>query len=329
MDTKRLRNFFRSKLFTLILVLLVLIVFFTAATGGKYVKPLNIRSILNSIVVVSFLAIGEGFLMISGCVDLSAGAVGTAAGLVMAIGVTWWGVPWFVAILLALLFGGVCGYLNSVFVHKLNFQPFIATLAMADMAKGLGYIFCNGEFIEVDDEVISFIGTEKIFGKIIPFALIISLLFLVVYGIILSRTTFGRQIYLVGGNKHAAKLAGLNPTRISTVLFINSGVLAAIAGCLGVARIKSATTTGIISHQFSGITAAILGGISFGGGSGGMLGCFVGLLILNCFNNGTNTMGFNSYVQQVFSGALLLLALGFDIISQKNQSRALMKKTYK
>lgn len=323
----KINNFFKSKLFSLILVLIVIIVFFTIVTNGKFVKPLNIRNILNSIVVVSFLAIGEGFLMISGCVDLSAGAVGTASGIIMAIVISWWELPWYCGILLALGFGAICGLINALLVHKLNFQPFIATLAMADMAKGIGYIFSNGEFIEVDNEAIAFIGTKKLF-VVVPVALFISLLFLIVYGIILSRTAFGRQTYLIGGNKQAARLAGIDPTKHSAILFINSGVLAAIAGCLGVARIKSATTSGITSNQFSGITAAILGGISFGGGSGGMAGCFVGMLILNCFNNGTNVIGLNTYVQQVFSGVLLLIALGFDIISQRRQARTLLKKTY-
>lgn len=320
----KINKFIKSKLFSLILVLIVIIAFFAIATGGKFLKPLNIRNILNSIVIVSFLAIGEGFLMISGCVDLSAGAVGTASGIIMAIMVSWLGLPWYCGVILALLFGAICGFINAILVHKLNFQPFIATLAMADMAKGLGYIFCNGEFIEVDNSVITFIGTKKIF-TVIPAALLISILFLLVYGVILSKTTFGRRTYLIGGNRQAARLAGINPTRLSTILFINSSVLASIAGCLGVARIKSATTSGITGNQFSGITAAILGGISFGGGSGGMAGCFIGMLILNCFNNGTNVIGLNTYVQQVFSGALLLIALGFDIISQRRQSRSLLK----
>ncbi len=320
----KLRDFFKSKLFSLILVLLILIVVFSVATGGKFIKPMNIRQILNAIVIVSFLAIGEGFLIISGCVDLSCGAVGTAAGIIMAIAVAWWNTPWYVGIVLALAFGAVCGLCNSLMVQKLNFQPFIATLAMSDMAKGIGYICSGGSFIEIDNKVIGFIGTQRI-AKIIPFAIIISLVFLIVYGIILSKTAFGRQIYLIGGNRLAAKLAGLKPEKISTILFINSGVLAAIAGCLGVARIKSATLNGITTNQFSGITAAILGGISFGGGSGGMLGCFIGLLILNCFNNGANTLGLNSYVQQVFSGALLLIALGIDIISQKRSQKQVSK----
>ena len=129
---------------------------------------------------------------------------------------------------------------------------------------------------------------------------------------------------MCGCNREAARLAGLKPKKICYILFINMGFLASLSGIILAARMKSATVTGISGNQFSGITAAILGGISFGGGSGGMLGAFFGLLLLNCFNNGMTVMGVNPYWQTVASGALLLIALMFDFISMVRKEKKLL-----
>ena len=321
----RLVHFFRSKIFTLCIVLVILMVLFAIVSGGATLKPLNIRTILNSIVIVSFLAIGEGFLIVSGCIDLSAGTVGTTSGIMLAVMYTIVGAPWWVAILCALLFGAVAGLVNATLVNRFSFQPFIATLAVSNCAKGIGYIICGGKTLDVQNEVLSWIGTKRIFGKTIPVTLLIALAFLIVYGIILSKTKVGRKIYIVGGNRNASRLAGLNPQKISYAMFINGSILFSLAGIMSVLRVKSSSPLGIQSLQFSGITAAILGGISFGGGSGNMFGCFLGLCILNCFNNGMDILKVDTYVQQVFSGLLLLLALTIDILNSRRSQRNLLK----
>lgn len=321
----RILHFFRSKIFTLCIVLVFLMALFAIVSGGATLKPLNIRTILNSIVIVSFLAIGEGFLLVSGCIDLSAGTVGTTSGIMLAVIYTKLGGPWWLAILCALCFGAVAGVVNATLVNRFSFQPFIATLAVSNCAKGIGYIICGGKTLDVQNEVLSWIGTKRIFGKTIPITLLIALAFLIVYGIILSRTKLGRRIYMVGGNRNAARLAGLNPKRISYGMFINGSILFSIAGIMSVLRVKSSSPLGIQSLQFSGITAAILGGISFGGGSGNMFGCFLGLCILNTFNNGMDILKVDTYIQQVFSGLLLLLALTIDIINSRRTQSNLLK----
>ena len=325
--TSGFKKFASSKLFTLLLMLVILVVLFTILTKGSFLTLTNIRNILNTIVIVSFLAIGEGMLIIYGNIDLSVGYLGTIASCVMALAITNAGLPWFVGYILAFIVGIIGGLLNAFMINELNFQPFIATLGMSSVCQGLTMTIVGGMPVKVNQAAVAFIGTAKIFGGAMPFNIIIALVFLIIYGIILAKTQFGRTIYLCGGNKAAARLCGLNPKKLSYILFANSGFLAAVSGCIFASRQKNATVTGISGQQFSGITAAILGGISFGGGSGNMFGCFIGMLILNCFNNGMTCIGVNTYIQQVFSGALLIVALMLDFISQKSQARAVMKRS--
>lgn len=315
------KKFIGSKSFTLIALLVVIILFYAIVTKGNYLKLLNIRNILNAMVVTSFLAIGEGYLIIFGEIDLSTGAVGTMCAVLLGISLTTWGLPWYLAVIFALICGAACGFINAFLINVLNFQAFIATLAMASVIEGLEYVFSNALAIPVENPVIAYVGTQKLFGGVVPITVIITLLLLLVYGLILSKSKFGRTVYLCGGNRKAAKLTGINPTRISYILFSNCGMLAALSGILLSARLKSATINGIKSDSFTGITSAILGGISFGGGAGGMFGCFLGLLVLSCFNNGMTVIGSSYYTQTIASGALLIVALFLDFVSERRRAK--------
>jgi ribose/xylose/arabinose/galactoside ABC-type transport system permease subunit len=258
--------------------------------------------------------------MIGGYVDLSLGGIGTMCALITAA-VLRAGAPWYVALIVGLATGAAAGAFNAVLINELKFQPFIATLATASIAQGLGYIVNNGQQIDIDNPVFSFIGTNRI-RDFVPYSLIIALALLLIYGIMLKKTKFGRSMYLVGGNPQAALLSGLHPKRVSYILFVNAGALSALAGILLAARLKTANTTGIVNQQFSGMTAAVLGGISFGGGSGGMGGALIGILILNCFNNGMLIVRVTPYWQTVASGALLLLALAIDFLRVSRTKKA-------
>jgi ribose/xylose/arabinose/galactoside ABC-type transport system permease subunit len=230
------------------------------------------------------------------------------------------GAPSAAALLLPIALGGMCGLVNAFLVNEMRFQSFIATLATASITQGCGYILSGGKPINIDSPLFSFLGTERI-GGYIPWSILIALLALLVYGILLGRTKFGRSVYLVGGNPEAARLAGIRPKRVSYALFVNAGALAALAGILLASRLRVANTVGITSSQFAGMTAAILGGISFGGGTGGMGGAFIGILILNCFNNGMAVINVPPYWQTVASGALLLFALTVDFLGARRRQR--------
>jgi ribose/xylose/arabinose/galactoside ABC-type transport system permease subunit len=323
-----LKKYFKSNTFTLTILLILIVAFFWAASPGRsYLSLINVTNILNSMVLFTLFAIGEALLIISGSVDLSPGYIGTASGALMTAVLANTGLPWFVALLLGLALGCVFGLINALLVNELGFQAFIATLTVGSfVAKGFAYILVDGKVIPIKNRVIVWIGTGRLFG-IVPFTVILSLLMILIYGIILAKTVFGRTIYLCGGNSQAARLAGLNPRRLSYILFANSGVLGALAGILYDARLKSGNLDGTNNYAFPAVTAVILGGVSFGGGTGNMFGCFLGLLIINSFNNGLTVMGVTPYWQSVASGVLLLLALTLDYLANRRTKRIKVRRT--
>lgn len=320
---ERARKVVNSKTFTLTILLIVIIIVFEILSKGMLLKYRNIRSILQSISVVTFLAIGCGMLLISGNTDLSLGGVGTLGPMVLAFCVTA-GLPWYVALIISLCACALCGLGNAAMVNYLNFPTFIATIAMASISQGVAYLISGGKTIDLNDTVLNFIGTQRLFN-FIPYSFILAMIALVIYAIILNKTKFGRSVFLVGGNPEASRLAGLKPKKISFILFVNASCMACIGGALMAARIKTATPSGLAGQQFTGITAAILGGISFGGGNGGMLGALVGILILNVFENGMQLIGLSSYYQTIASGLLLLIALIYDRAMENRKQKRVLK----
>jgi len=307
-----IKHFIKSKMFTLIALLVLLIIVFTVITNGQFIAPNNLRSVLQTTSVIGLLTVGVGALMIAGYVDLSVGGVGSMCAILCAVMMRD-GAPVWLSIISSIVLGGICGAINVFLINKLNFQPFIATLAMAQIAEGFAYVFSKAQLIRINSTFLSTIGGGRLL-KYIPYSVLIVIAAFIIYALLMNKTRFGRSVYMIGANPEASRLSGLHPKRITTILFINSGVMAAIAGLLLTARVGTATANGIVNTRFAGITAAVLGGISFGGGTGGMAGAFVGLLILGSFNNAMTLIGIHAYLQQTASGLLLIVALVIDYI---------------
>ena len=327
---KKIKPLLQHKVFSLVLLYIGMVIIFTVWALINHTKFLTwpvFRNILNSLVVSSFLTMGAGCLLIAGHIDLSQAAIGAFGSMVLATAIKGWALPWYVGIVIALILCAVFGAVNAVLVTRLRFPSFISTLAMASMVKGLMYLFSslgnNGLAANVNfmNKAVSFIGTGSL-GPI-PFGVIVMAVFFIVYGLIISKSAFGMKVTLMGGSPVAATLAGINANGIMTILFINSAVLGGVAGIFNCARLSQGALTALTTNQFTGLTAAILGGISFGGGVGGMGGAFVGLLILNTFQIGMGIVGVNPFWVNVFSGLLLLIALAFDFLSQQRQKKAL------
>ena len=319
---KKKSGFFSSKYFSLLIIIVALLVIFTVWSGGQMIKPINVRNILNILVLLSMIGCGACFLMLYGELDISAGAIGSFAGCICALLAMNYGVPSGIASLIAILVGCVAGFLNALMINVLRFPPFIATMGMSYILQGAGYLIATSQGIQIKKlAFLNLIGDTKFFGGLVPVTILITIVFLVVYGVILSKTQFGRSIYLCGGNRRAARLCGLNPKKLSYVLYINSAFLASVSGIIYVARVKTALPTALTSFQFTGVTAAILGGVAFGGGSGNMLGCTLGMLILSIFNNGVSTVGFNANYTKVFNGVLLIVGLALDAITARRNAR--------
>ncbi len=305
-EKKRFSHFWSSGNSGLLLITIAVILVFTCV-NHNFLSYESIRSIMNSMSFAGILTIGMATLLIGGEVDLSSGAIACFSGLVLALMINA-GMPWGLAFILTIIFGILCGLINAFFINKLGFMHFIATLGLMSVYQGFVSIITHNKNVAVVPKGVWIIGSTSVFG-IIPLPFFIFAVLIIVYGIILNKTNFGRCVYMCGGNKVAARLCGVKPVKISTLLYANNGMLAAIAGAVLTARMHTASPVAGGSGAVDAITAAVLGGVAFTGGSGSMVGCFLGILLLNSFNAGLTAVGFPSYWQIVVRGCLLVLAL--------------------
>ena len=297
----------------------ILLVFY--AFNPNFLSLENIRNIMNSMSFVGVLTVGMTMLLICGEVDLSSGAIACFGGVVAALLINS-GVPWVIGLILTILFGAICGLISALMINRLGFMNFIATLGLMSVFQGAVALITQNKNIQIPVPDFWVIGSTTLFG-LIPLPFVIMILLMVLYGLILSSTNFGRSIYMCGGNRYAARLCGINPKRVSSILYINNGALCALAGAILAALMHTASPVAGNNGALDAITAAVLGGVSFLGGTGGMVGCFIGIFLLNAFDAGLTAIGFPSYWQLVARGCLLVLALCLDFVSSQARRRAL------
>ena len=311
----------RSKSLPLILITTAVILTFYIL-DNNFLHRDSIRNIMNAMSFVGILTVGMAMLLIGGEVDLSIGAIAGLGGIVVAL-LSNAGVPWLLAFLLVMLFGALCGALSALLVNVLGFVHFIATLGLMLVYQGLILVITQNMMIVILDDAFTAIGSITLFGTLIPLPFAIMIILMVMYSIFLTKVNFGRSVYMVGGNRGAARLCGINPKKISTALYINGGVLSALSGALFASRMSIASPIVGQAGALDAITAAVIGGVAFRGGAGGMGGCFIGILMINAFNAGLLTVGFPPYWQIVARGILLVLALWLDFIVTRSRERTL------
>ena len=316
---QQIKKIIDMKEFTLIIVLAAVIYLFWAI-NHNYLSINGIRGILNSGFIMSILAVGIASLLISGKIDLSTGNTGMLAGILIAFLLNS-GLPWVPALLIVFVFGAVTGLLNALFVNGMNFAPFISTLAMSTIYGGIALIITNAANIPINNKSFMRIGAANIW--IFPAPFFVAIILIIVYGIVMSSTGFGRRAYMTGGNANAARLAGINPKKITTILFINNGVIACLAGALMTSRMNMGSPSSVTGSDLDAITAVVLGGVAFTGGSGRMFGVFIGLILISSFQTGLVMAGLNPYVQVIAKGLLLVAALILDYYRENARIKAL------
>jgi ribose transport system permease protein len=313
---KKLANI---KELTLIVVLAIFVYVFWAI-NSNYLSLGNVRAIFNSAFVMGTLAIGLSCILIGGKIDLSAGNTGMMANIIIAL-LLKAGVPWVPAFLVTLVFGAATGLINAFLINRMRFAPFIATLAVSTIYAGLSLVITNGANIPINNKGFLTLGSVNFWVFPLPFLILCVLL--IVYGIILSATGFGRRVYMAGGNANAARLAGINPKRIITILFINNGVNRMFGRHDPGLTDGDGFASGVTGSDLDGITAAILGGVAFTGGAGNMVGVFFGILLITSFQNGLVVANLESYYQVVAKGILLLSALILDYYRERAKLKSL------
>jgi len=283
----------------------------------------NISNVLLQTSINGILAIGMTFVILTRGIDLSVGSVVALTGIVSAsfattsatagiVGAPY--TPW-LAYPVGILVGIACGNLVGVIVSRFSVPSFVATLGMLSAARGMTLIYGGGKPVPALTPDFRWIGTGDVFG--IPMPVVLFAMVFMASWWILNRTRFGRYIYAVGGNPHAANTSGINVTRLRFAVYVISGGLAGLAGIVLTARTGSALPQAGIAYELDAIAAVVIGGTSLAGGVGRITGTLIGALIIGVMNNGLDLMGIQSYYQQVLKGALIVGAVMLD--QKRNQ----------
>ena len=322
---KKVKGFIPGDKLILIVALIIVVAIFTSL-NGNYFSWTNFVNIMVAASLIGLVAIGHTYLIIAGQNDLSPGSVAAFTGVLCATLVSM-GLPFLAAVLITLLAGAVVGIFNSWMVNKIKIEAFIATLVTQFVFRGFAYILCDGRPVSITNEAYISIGATRILS--IPLSVWIMLVLILVFGLVLAKTKFGRSVYAIGGNRDAARLAGLNPQRIITILFVMMGVITALGGIVFSSRMHSGQPAANVNLEFDAITAVVLGGVSFTGGVGDMVGTILGVILIQAFNTGLIMVNVPSFWQYVARGALLLFALTSDYIRKTNREKALLEASKK
>ena len=334
--TTLLQRFLRSKATLLLAVLIVLTLMtmivgsgvmsgapFSAMFTTGFMSRMNLVNVFYNLVVQCIMLCGLACLLMSGNIDLSVGGQAQLASMMFAIILVNANLPWGIALVITMVFGAVCGLITTFLTNKLRFPPFIATIGMSSVYAGLANVWTTGNPVPVMHAGFLSIG-EATYG-IFPGIFLIAVVLMIAYQFMLMKTPFGRKIYMIGGNMHAAHLSGLNPMRMRMIMFMNNGILSAIAGVAWTLRNRMAAPTAISTagYDFRVISAAVLGGVAFMGGSGDIIGGFVGVLLLNVLQNMLDIIGAPTYWNIFAQGAVLIIALILDFFSTERQRKLL------
>lgn len=292
---------------SMMLIILVLTVIIFSSLSPYFLTLKNLYAVGLDISVIGIICIGQTLCILTQGFDLSVGYVAAFCGMLVAFLCGKLGIPYVPALLVGLLAGGLAGFINGILITKGRINALITTLATGYMLMGGVIVLSKGYSIIVSRPEFILIGTTKVYG--IPLPLIVLLLLYGVFHIILTHTVLGRQIYCVGGNPLAARIAGINTEKTQIVVYIVSGVLAAFAGVVLSSRMGAAQTSIGSSYAMESIAAAVLGGTVLAGGEGKMSGSLLGVVIIGILSNGLIMLGIDQAYRNIATGLVLVLAV--------------------
>jgi len=304
-----------------ILIALIVLCALLAWRSPYFLTADNLLGVARAFSLTAIAAIGQTMVIITGGIDLSVGSVlaisGLSTGMLLAAG---W--PLGPAILAGLGVGMLFGIVNGLLITRIGLPPFIATLGMLSIGRGLIYVLTQGYPVTVPREETLLLEIGQGYVGIVPVPVIIMLVITVIATAFLSKTTLGRYIYAVGGNEEAARLAGINVGGVKMFVYTVSGLLAAVSGIILLSRLVSAQPSAGLGFELPVIAATIIGGTSLLGGEGTVLGAVLGAAIIGVLENGMVLLGVNTYAQQAVTGAVILLAVSIDIWQKRRRLRA-------
>lgn len=326
-----------------ILVLIILIIFFSITTD-TFFSVNNAILVVKHVAIYSFIGLGMTFVIITGGIDLSVGSVAGLCGMVAGYlinrgiyvsaikGTIYFSVP--IVILICLIVGALIGILNGVLIGRFKLPPFIATLGTMYIARGFANLISAGHtFPKLDglpergNTGFEILGTKNFLH--IPVQIWVMLVFVLLSAFILNKTVLGGHIYAVGGNDEAAKLSGINTTGTIIFTYMYSGILACITGLVAASQLVASHPATGEAWEMIAIAATVLGGTSMTGGIGTISGTVIGLFVITVLKDGMVMVGVSEFWQKVITGAVVVVAVLFDMYQEKLRQKVVLKKAMK
>ena len=302
-----------------VLIVTILMTVIVQLLTGHFYTAYNLSTFSRSASFTIIIGFAQTLVLLLGGIDLSVASVAGLCSMIFAMLTTVGRVNPFLSIAIALMAGVALGAINGIFICSLNLTPFIVTLATSALYKGIIYVATKGIPLTGIPESVTIIGQGTLFG-IIPYPAIIMVVLAVILIYMLRYTSFGRHIYAVGGNEHAAKIVGIQINKTKMAVYALTGFISALAGIVMVLRLGSSQVNIGENWAMPSITAGVLGGTSMNGGSGGIGGTIVGGLLMSVISFSISLLGISSYWDQIVTGVVVLIAVAIDAIRRRNNS---------
>jgi ribose transport system permease protein len=321
------KSLFRSDAMQKLLAFAALIALFVvfSVSSPNFFQFNNIIGILLATAVNGILALGVTFIITTGGIDLSVGTVMTLSAVMAGVFITYWGLPVPLGVLAGLGTGALAGLANGLIITKMRIPPFIATLGMMMIARGLALVISGLTPIYFNDAPsFTAIAMGSVLGAIIPGfeipnAVLILFLAAIVAGFILSKTVLGRYTFALGSNEEATRLSGVNVAAWKTVVYALGGAFSGLAGVIIAARLNSAQPSLGAGYELDAIAAVVIGGTSLSGGEGTILGTIIGAFIISTLTNGLRILSVPQEWQIVVTGVIVITAVYLDIIRRRRK----------
>lgn len=309
--------------YAVMFVVVGLMLLFSIASP-HFLTPRNLLNLVTQNTYFIIVAVGLAFVMIGGGIDLSVGWQMSLVGVITAMCMTLFSLPVWLSILLGLALGTFLGFFNGMIVANIRVFPLIVTIATSTVFQGLSYIISNAQTYRQYPDAFLFLAKGRVLGM--PFDVLLTVVIVLLATFIYAKTSYGWNVLAMGGNEEAARLAGIKTKATKISVYTLCGFFTAIATMVMIAKSNTTNSSFGPGSEFTALTAAIVGGISFMGGEGNMLGLVTGVLILAVLGNGMQLAGWGTYAQYIVKGIILLGAVTFDEF-QKNARVSKSSKT--
>ncbi len=302
----------------IIIAFILLLIVLSILSPNAFAKPANLINILKQASINGILAMGMMFVIVSGGIDLSVGSIVALTGVVAASFAHPGEYPLIVPIILSMVIGSLVGLVNGISVAVGTIPPFIVTLGMMTIVRGLALIAANGQPVFGITKVFERISGGFLFNSI-PHLVVYFIIVTIICAFVITRTVFGRRVYAIGGNETAAKVSGINVNKIKIAVYTISGFLAGLSGLLLASRLISGSPTSGQSYELDAIAAVIIGGVSMSGGAGKWYGVVIGALLIAVIGNGLDILNVSSHFQLIIKGSIIIGAVLLDIKGKGKQ----------